>query len=52
MGDIYVDLTIANVHNLERQNEPIVGTHVLQDFRMVVDMERHMVSCSRARKAK
>lgn len=120
MGDIYLDLTIANVHDLERQkeisflvdtgatrawipkevadelgiqsvgtvpleladgsvkeypygfcifdfggetvagnvvigppkNEPIIGTHVLQDLRMVIDMEKHTVSRSRAMKAK
>ena len=32
--------------------EPIVGTHVLQDFRVIVDMERHTVSRGRAMKAK
>ena len=120
MGDIYLELTIANIHDLERQKEisflvdtgstrawipnqiadelgiqqagtvaleladgsvkelpygfclfdfggeriagnvvlgppecePIVGTHVLQDFRLVVDMERHTVSRARAMKAK
>lgn len=120
MGDIYLELNIANIHDLERQKEisflvdtgstrawipkkladesgiqpvgnvslelaegsvkelpygfclfdfggetvagnvvigqpecePIVGTHVLQDFRLVVDMERHTVSRARAMKAK
>ncbi|MCS7220782.1 MAG: aspartyl protease family protein [Anaerolineae bacterium] len=33
-------------------SEPIVGTHVLQDFRLVIDMERHTVSRRRAMKAK
>ncbi len=32
--------------------EPLVGTHVLQDFRMVVDLERHEVTRSRAMRAK
>lgn len=32
--------------------EPIVGTHVLQDFRFVIDMEHHTISRSRAMKAK
>ena len=32
--------------------EPIVGTHVLQDFRVVIDMERHTVSRGRAMKSK
>ena len=120
MGDIYLELTIANISNLERQKElsflvdtgstwawipkkvadelgiqtagtvpleladgsvrelpygfclfdfggetiagnivigppdcePIVGTHVLQDFRVVIDMERHTISRARAMKAK
>jgi len=34
------------------ESEPIVGTHVLQDFRVIVDMERHTVSRGRAMKAK
>jgi predicted aspartyl protease len=32
--------------------EPLVGTHVLQDFRIVVDLERHEVSRRRAMRAK
>ena len=32
--------------------EPIVGTHVLQDFRVVIDMERHTISRGRAMRAK
>ncbi len=32
--------------------EPIVGTHVLQDFRLVIDMERGTISRSRAMRAK
>ena len=32
--------------------EPLVGTHVLQDFRFVVDLERHEVSRGRAMRAK
>ena len=32
--------------------EPLVGTHVLQDFRMIVDLDRHEVSRRRAMRAK
>jgi predicted aspartyl protease len=32
--------------------EPIVGTHVLQDFRLVLDMVHHTVKRARAMKAK
>jgi len=32
--------------------EPVVGTHVLQDFRLVIDMERHTISRGRAMRAK
>jgi predicted aspartyl protease len=32
--------------------EPIVGTHVLQDFRLVIDMEHHTISRRHAMKAK
>lgn len=32
--------------------EPLVGTHVLQDFRMIVDLERHEVTRGRAMRAK
>ena len=32
--------------------EPLVGTHVLQDFRLVIDLDRHTISRSRAMKAK
>ncbi len=120
MGDVYLELTVANIHNFERNKvidflvdtgatrawlpkhiadelgiepagsvsleladgsitelpygfclfdfggeriagnvvigppecEPIVGTHVLQDLRLVIDMERHTVSRRRAMKAK
>lgn len=59
MGDINLEHTIANTHDLERQfdfggetvagnvvmgppdREPIDRTHMLQDSRMVKDMERH-----------
>lgn len=34
------------------QTEPLVGTHVLQDFRLIIDMEHHTVSRKRAMKAK
>lgn len=32
--------------------EPLVGTHVLQDFRLVVDLERHQITRRRALRAK
>jgi len=32
--------------------EPLVGTHVLQDFRLVVNLENHEVTRSRAMRAK
>jgi hypothetical protein len=32
--------------------EPIAGTHVLQDFRLVLDLVHHMVKRGRAMKAK
>jgi predicted aspartyl protease len=32
--------------------EPIAGTHVLQDFRLVLDMAHHTVQRARAMKAK
>lgn len=35
-----------------RGSEPLVGTHVLQDFRLIVDLERHVVTRGRAMRAK
>ncbi len=32
--------------------EPLVGTHVLQDFRLIVNLERHEVTRGRAMRAK
>lgn len=32
--------------------EPIVGMHVLQDFRLIIDMDQHTVSRSQAMRAK
>ncbi len=32
--------------------EPLVGTHVLQDFRMIVDLDRHEIARRRAMRAK
>lgn len=32
--------------------EPLVGTHVLQDFRLIVNLERHEVTRGRALRAK
>ncbi len=33
-------------------SEPLVGTHVLQDFRLVIDMDHHTISRKRAMKAR
>jgi predicted aspartyl protease len=35
-----------------RGSEPLVGTHVLQDSRLIVDLERHEVTRGRAMRAK
>jgi hypothetical protein len=43
---------VGNVIIGPPKNEPIVGTHVLQDFRMIIDMDKHTVSRGRALKAK
>ena len=32
--------------------EPLVGTHVLQDFRLIINLERHEVTRGRAMRAK
>ncbi len=32
--------------------EPLVGTHVLQDFRLIIDLEHHEVTRRRAMRAK
>jgi predicted aspartyl protease len=32
--------------------EPIAGTHVLQDFRLIIDLSRHTIQRARAMKAK
>ena len=32
--------------------EPLAGTHVLQDFRLVIDLSTHTISRSRAMRAK
>ena len=42
----------ANVVIGPKKCEPIVGTHVLQEFRLVIDMEKHTVSRSRTMRAK
>lgn len=34
------------------QCEPLVGIHVLQDFRLIIDLERHQVIRGRALRAK
>ena len=34
------------------KSEPIVGTHVLQEFRIVIDMDKHTISRRRAMRAK
>jgi len=47
------DETIAgNVVIGPKGSEPLLGTHVLQDFRVVIDKERHSISRSRAMRAK
>jgi len=33
-------------------NEPLVGNHILQEFRLVIDLEKHTISRKRAMKAK
>jgi predicted aspartyl protease len=33
-------------------SEPLVGTHVLQDFRLIIDTERHEIKRGRAMRAK
>jgi predicted aspartyl protease len=35
-----------------KEIEPIAGTHVLQDFRLVLDMAHHAIQRARAMKAK
>jgi predicted aspartyl protease len=47
------DETVAgNVVIGPRGTEPLVGTHVLQDFRLVIDMDRHTISRRRAMRAR
>ena len=43
---------VGNVVIGPPESEPLVGTHVLQDFRLVIDMDRHTISRNRAMKAK
>ena len=42
----------GNVVIGKENSEPIVGTHILQEFRLVIDLERHTISRKRAMKAK
>lgn len=50
---IYDQETVAgNVVIGPPQCEPLLGTHVLQDFRMIVDLERHEIIRGRAMRAK
>ena len=46
------EVVAGNVVIGPRGCEPLVGTHVLQDFRMIVDLERHEVTRGRAMRAK
>ena len=46
------EIVAGNVVIGPRGCEPLVGTHVLQDFRMIVDLERHEVTRGRAMRAK
>ena len=52
MGDLYGETVTGNVIIRPSGGKPIVGTHILQDFRLVMDLVRHTISRSRAMKAK
>ena len=55
-GSCYFDFggerIAGNVVIGKENSEPIVGTHILQEFRLVIDLERHTISRKRAMKAK
>ena len=46
------EIVAGNVFIGSQDTRPSLGTHVLQDFRLVIDMEHHTVSRRRAMKAK
>ncbi len=46
------EMVAGNVVIGAPQCEPLVGTHVLQDFRMIVDLEKHEITRGRAMRAK
>lgn len=46
------DKVAGNVVIGSSQCEPLVGTHVLQDFRVIVDLKRHEIIRGRAMLAK
>lgn len=46
------EIVAGNVVIGSSECEPLVGSHVLQDFRMVVDLDRHEVNRGRAMRAK
>jgi len=46
------EVVAGNVVIGPSESEPLLGTHVLQDFRMIVDMERGEITRRRAMRAK
>ena len=46
------EIVAGNVVIGPPNSEPLAGTHVLQDFRLVIDVSTHTISRSRAMKAK
>jgi predicted aspartyl protease len=46
------EIVAGNVVIGPPNSEPLAGTHVLQDFRLVIDLSTHTISRSRAMKAK
>ncbi len=46
------EMVAGNVVIGPPQCEPLVGTHVLQDFRVIVDLEKHEITRGRAMRAK
>jgi len=46
------EIVAGNVVIGPPNSEPLAGTHVLQDFRLVIDLSTHTISRSKAMKAK
>ena len=46
------EIVAGNVVIGPSQCEPLVGTHVLQDFRVIGDLDRHEITRGRAMRAK